>query len=138
MRNYLSEHFKKYPQFEVLDEYETHGSFYKVASLNVGIDYGVVINWYVQGKMDNPVFNEFSKSIDNLNGVLIEQNSSNDSNVETQEDSGDNHIDGDYMISQYGDGWSYKTFVDGEKIFIISNDLETLKDKVRNKHLPLD
>ena len=134
--NYPFEYFQKYSSM-ILEEYRKHGSFYK-ASLNVGIDYGVVINWYVQGKMDDPVFNKFSKSIDNLNGVLIEQDSSNDSNVETQEDSGDNHIDGDYMISQYGDGWSYKTFVDGEKIFIISNDLETLKDKVRNKHLPLD
>ena len=46
--------------------------------------------------------------------------------------------DGEYIISEYGDGWSYKTYIDGEKIFIISNELETLKMKVRNKRLPLD
>ena len=44
----------------------------------------------------------------------------------------------DYIIAQYGDGWSYKTHVDGEKVFIISNELKTLKEKVKAKHLPLD
>ena len=48
------------------------------------------------------------------------------------------HDEKDYIISQYGDGWSYKTFIDGEKIFLISNDLDNLKKKVKAKRLPLD
>ena len=134
--NYSFEYFQKYSSI-MLDEYRKHGSFYN-ASANMGIDYDTVINWYVQGKMGNPVFSEFSKSIDNVNELLNRQDNSNDCDVEPQDASKDKHFEGDYNISQYGDGWSYKTFIEGEKIFIISDDLNALKDKVRTRHLPLD
>ena len=134
--NYSFDYFHKYSSI-ILNEYREHKSLY-VASQNVGINHEDVINWYVQGQMGNPIFNDFSTSIDMINEYVGEYESLDDKNNDLQEDIKDNHCERDFEISQYGDGWSYKTFRDGEKIFIISNDLETLKDKVRSQHLPLD
>ena len=134
--NYSFKYFQKNASI-ILNEYRRHKSLYK-ASLNAGIDYGDVINWYVQGQLDNPIFKEFSTSINELNGRVSKEEESNIEDRKPQEPMADNPLEGDYEISQYGDGWSYKTFRNGEKIFIISNDLETLKKKVKSKHLPLD
>ena len=49
-----------------------------------------------------------------------------------------NDSDSDFIISEYGDGWSYKTYVNGEKIFLIANELDDLKNKVRSQNLPLE
>ena len=91
--------------------------------------------WFIQGQLGNPIFKDFYMTIANINNI---KNRYNDSNEPVEEIPVENPIDGQYEISQYGDGWSYKTFVDGEKIFIISDDLKKLKDKVKSKRLPLD
>ena len=39
---------------------------------------------------------------------------------------------------RYGDGWSYKSYVNGEKIFLIVNELDDLKNKVKSKNLSID
>ncbi|MBQ2353037.1 MAG: hypothetical protein II396_01780 [Methanobrevibacter sp.] len=96
--------------------------------MNVGLDYNVVLNWYVQGLLGNSPFRQFFLAINDI-GILDDSESEIKSEVETE---------WEYMISQYGDGWSYKTFIDGEKIFIIANELDDLKRKVKLKHLPLD
>jgi hypothetical protein len=98
------------------------------------MNYSDVLTWYFQGQLGNPVFKGFYQSIKRINKNQV----SEDIEIEEDEIPEDNSNEGEYVISQYGDGWSYKTFIDGEKIFLISDDLKKLKDKVRFKHLPLD
>ena len=92
---------------------------------------GVVISQYYGAK-------KYVTSIDMINDYVVQNEDFDGENNDFQDDLKDDSCEGSFEISQYGDGWSYKTFRDGEKIFIISNDLETLKNKVRTKHLPLD
>ena len=134
--NYSFNHLQKCFSI-ILNEYCKNKSLY-LASLNEGFDHNNVINWYVQGQLGNPMFKDFSASIDRINENFTENDNLDIETDEFQDVIVDEFCDGDYEISQYGDGWSYKTFRDGEKIFIISNDLETLKNKIRNQHLPLD
>ena len=148
---YCFRHFNKLEQ--VITEYRKNHSFFKVSNV-VNISQIDMIKWYVRGQMGDPEFRDFYlaiKGIDEKIGVAdIPENAvdvgAGDDSVEisiggiTDEIVSDNPAveEGDYIISQYGDGWSYKTFIDGEKIFIISNELKTLKEKVRAKHLPLN
>lgn len=116
----------------ILHAYKTQKSIYKAAS-SVGVDGVVAMKWYSEGMLGNPIFRGFYLGINEINNapepkvedkVIKEDNSKN--------------FQGDFKISQYGDGWSYTTYVDGEKIFIISNELNTLKEKVKSKKLPLN
>ena len=125
-QNYSFHFIKKYSLL-LINEYKKHNSLFK-SSLNVGLDYNVVLNWYVQGLLGNSPFRQFFLAINDI-GILDDSESEIKSEGETELE---------YMISQYGDGWSYKTFIDGEKIFIIANELDDLKKKVKLKHLPLD
>ena len=130
---YLAENFKRY-QMDVLKEYKAHKSFFKVASI-VGISQKEIMDWYIQGQMGNPNFRGFFLAVNDINNEGNQKEAGNepDADIGVPE-----FGDGEYVISQYGDGWSYKTYVGGEKIFIISNDLDTLKKKVRDRHLPLE
>ena len=125
-QNYSFHFIKKYSLL-LINEYKKHNSLFK-SSLNVGLDYNVVLNWYVQGLLGNSPFRQFFLAINDI-GILDDSESEIKSEGETE---------WEYMISQYGDGWSYKTFINGEKIFIIANELDDLKRKVKLKHLPLD
>jgi hypothetical protein len=131
--NYSFEYYKKY-SLRVLNEYKKHKSLFKASSI-VGIDYGVVMNWYFQGQLNNPVFRGFYLLVNEYNG-----NETIEDEIQTfiEVDENVKEADGEYVIAPYGDGWCYKVYVDGEKIFIISNELETLKEKVRKRNLPLD
>jgi hypothetical protein len=126
--------YSKNDMLNVLNEYKTHKSIFKAAS-SVGVDGNLAMKWYSEGMRGNPTFRGFYLAIRDIN---------DDSNFIRVEEScnpvvvQDNELDGTYKISQYGDGWSYTTYVDGEKIFIISNELDTLKEKVKAKCLPLD
>lgn len=134
-------HFGYFKKFAlVIDEYRKHHSFFKVSSV-VGISQQELIDWYVQGQLGNPKFRRFYLAIRDIgNGEPIEDPVPDEDSKESEESVLETTVDDEkeYMISRYGDGWSYKTFVDGEKIFLISNDLENLKKKVKAKHLPLD
>ena len=99
----------------ILHAYKTQKSIYKAAS-SVGVDGVVAMKWYSE------INNAPEPKVEDK--VIKEDNSKN--------------FQGDFKISQYGDGWSYTTYVDGEKIFIISNELNTLKEKVKSKKLPLN
>lgn len=130
--NYSSENFKRY-HLTVLNEYKTHRSFFKAASA-VGISQKEIMDWYIQGQMGNLNFRGFFLAVNDINS---------DNHDEAYEAgiplvSANEAVEGEYVISQYGDGWSYKTYVGGEKIFIISNELESLKKKVRGRNLPVD
>ena len=125
--------YSKKEMLNVLNAYKTHKSIFKAAS-SVDVDGNVAMKWYSEGMRGNPVFRGFYLAIMDIN---------DDSSLDVAVESDDpvaavNEFEEDYRISQYGDGWSYTTYVDGEKIFIISNELETLKDKIRAKNLPLD
>lgn len=132
--NFSFVYFKKYSRL-ILKEYQQTGSLLK-SSLNVGIGKFDALNWYVQGQMGNELFKRFYLEIEGINRIAVFKE-------EIVEDVPEKILketlpDGDYTISQYGDGWSYKTFKNGEKIFLISSDLDKLKDKVISKHLPWD
>lgn len=76
--------------------------------------------------MGNPLFRGFYLAINDINN-----NEDNEKLPPAREKIIQENIpeEGEYQISRYGDGWSYRTYIDGEKIFIISNELETLKRK---------
>lgn len=115
----------------ILNEYLKYKSIFKAASI-VGIDLKIVIKWYLQGQMGNPQFRLFYLRINHINDrKSFEDNAPSEENF-TQEPVED------FVIDRYGDGWSYKTFVGGEKIFIISDDLNHLKRKVKSRNLPLN
>ena len=137
--NYSNGYFKKY-SLMILNEYKQHKSLFK-ASQNVGIGYDVVMDWYVQGQLGNPQFKSFYLSIRRINNYSNSQVNENHQISKTTDETAEcdeNPLNEKFIISPYGDGWSYKTYVNGEKIFIISNELETLKKKVKDRHLPLE
>ena len=88
----------------------------------------MVFEWFIQGQLGNSKFRGFYLAVKNITGDVQKDNYSN-SMVE---------LDEDYVISQYGDGWSYKAYRDGEKIFIIANEIDDLKNKIKSKNLPID
>lgn len=124
--NFSFKYFDKY-SLQIINEYKSSKSLFKSAQ-NIGIDFNMVIDWYIQGQLKNPKFRAFYLAIDKLN---------DEKNVEYDEIESEN-CDGEYIISEYGDGWSYKTFRNDEKIFLIANDLKSLKEKIKSKNLPLD
>ena len=130
-QNYSFHFIKKYCLL-LINEYKKHNSLFK-SSLNVGMDYNTVLDWYVQGLFGNSQFRKFFLAVNDM-GIFhdVESEIKNDGCEDVSE------LECEYVISQYGDGWSYKTFIDGEKIFIIANELDDLKKKVKLKHLPLD
>jgi hypothetical protein len=130
--NFPSVYSEKY-LLEVLSEYKKHKSIFKAAS-NVNIDQNIVMDCYIQGLNGNPKFRGFSLAINEINNDNeVNINDENSKAIKNNEI----NVEG-CKISQYGDGWSYTTYVDGEKIFIISNELDDLKKKVKDQNLPLD
>lgn len=119
--------YSKKQYLSVIEEYKHTKSLLKSA-LRLGINPNEVLSWYVQGQLNNPEFRGFYLAINKLNDECL---------MKTEDDEVKN-VQGEYIISEYGDGWSYKTFVNGEKIFIISDDLKRLKDKVKSRNLPID
>lgn len=144
--NYSFEHYRKY-FWLVLNDYVKSKSLFK-ASQNVGIDYNVVMSWFFQGQCDNPNFKRFYMAVNKVNQNLEVENISKQPEILSEDNiskkpeptldcKADELPDEEYVISEYGDGFSYKTYIDGEKIFLIADDLESLKKKVKSKHLPL-
>ena len=115
----------------ILNEYSNHKSLFKAAS-TVGISLKMVLKWYIQGQRGNPQFRIFYLRINHINARQSIETSGCQIEEIPQEPNED------YKISRYGDGWSYTTYVGDEKVFIISNDLDTLKDKVRSRNHPID
>lgn len=134
--NYSFEHSQR-QVLTALNQYRKHRSFFKVAC-EVGLTQKQLMDWYVQGQMGNPNFRGFYLRINEINKSEINKAEIRTEDEAVCESEIDSTQDGEYEISQYGDGWSYKTFIDGEKVFLISDDLESLKRKVRDNHLPLD
>lgn len=112
-------HRREMSQF--LNEYSRHKSIFKAAS-KIGISNNLALKWYIRGQMGDPNFKLFYLRIKQINEGF---------DFDAEE------IKPKYNITQFGNGWIYVTFVDGEKISIISSDLDHLKNKVKDKNLPL-
>ncbi|WP_405268357.1 hypothetical protein [Methanobrevibacter sp.] len=112
----------------VLDAYKTHKSIFKAAS-SVGVDKNMAMNWFIQGLEGDPEFRDFYLSISKINGFEPQSHDDIISQVE--------EIKNAYDILAFEDSWVYTTHVDGEKVSIISGDLDQLKEKVKSKNLPL-
>ena len=126
--NYPFKNFKR-ESLHILSEYRIHKSIFK-ATLNVGISYNVAIKWFIQGQMGNPHFRDFYSGISRINN--------NKSLPVEDETSKITDFEDDFKISKYGDGWSYTTYVDGKKVFLISNELDSLKKKIADRKLPFN
>ena len=135
---YGSYQFKNFRRdsLNVLEEYKHYKSIFKSAS-STGIDYNLAIKWFVQGQRGNPQFRDFYCGISMIK-TFKDDVSSDFPKIAEEVTPQVTEWEGDYKISKYGDGWSYTTYVDGEKIFIISNELEDLKKKIIDRKLPLD
>lgn len=133
--SYPFKNFKR-ESLKILEEYKHHKSIFTAAS-NLGINYNLAVKWFIQGQLGNPQFRDFYCGVYRINNSDADV-SFNQHGVTEEIAPQVNELEGDYKISQYGDGWSYTTYVDGEKIFIISDELDTLKKKIIDKHLPLN
>ena len=122
--NYKFKNFKN-DSLLVLDAYRKHKSIFKAASA-VGVERNLVLKWFIQGQFGNPQFRDLYFGIRRINGF------------EPMELSEVEEVKKDYVLSEFGDAWCYTTYVDGEKISIISSDLDNLKDKVQAMDLPFN
>ena len=108
----------------ILNEYKVNKSL-TMSAFNSGVNPSLVLKWFVEGQKGNPNFEIFYNGIKRINGFEpVEED------LELVEDK-------DYEIEYVGGSWIYKTYVDGEKVAIISSDLKHLKEKVSNMDLPI-
>lgn len=124
--NYHFTSFKK-EIAQLLRQYSCHRSLFKASSI-VGLNPNVVFKWYIQGQRGNPNFKSFYLRINQINGNFINETDVKTSSSDLKK----------YHIYQHGDSWVYVTYIDGNKISIISKSLESLKNRVNSKNLPLD
>ena len=113
----------------VLNAYKLHKSLIKAAK-TVGIDEYLAIEWFIEGQLGNPKFRGFYLGINRMNGFKPQTHYDIITDVE--------EIKKEFDISQIGNSWIYTTYVDGEKISIISGDLDQLRQKVKSRNLPLE
>lgn len=112
----------------VLERYEQNRSLVKSAS-DLNLDKRTVLKWYFEGQKGNPAFKSFSQKINSING-----SDGNSSEIEFADDACDEN---EYEIIKTENNWIYTCILDGEKHSLISNDLERLKQKVRDSDLPI-
>lgn len=126
----------------VFNAYKTHKSLIKAAD-SVGVDKNVAIGWFIQGFSANPQFRGFYLGINHINRSKPRTVSPQPREVISPESkeiisSESKEVAKNYTISEFLNSCTYTTVVDGEKISIISRDLDTLKQLVRSKNLPID
>ncbi|WP_458455412.1 hypothetical protein [Methanobrevibacter sp.] len=112
----------------VLDAYKKHKSIFKAAS-SVGVDKNVAMKWFIRGMNGDSKFRSFYLSINNINGFSSRTHEDILMEVEKIEDL--------YDINRFDNVWVYTTLLDGEKISIISGNLDNLRQKVKARNLPL-
>lgn len=122
--NYQFRHFKK-ESLLVLNAYKTYKSISKAAS-SVGVNKNLALNWFVRGGLGDSQFRGFYLAINDINGFKPRNDAMGIPKNKKR-----------YSITQLGDAWCYITNIDGERISIISGDLDNLKLKVKSNNLPL-
>ena len=116
----------------ILNEYKNNNSLVKSAKI-AGINSDLAVKWFVEGQKGNSNFKILYSGIKRFNGFeFLEEEM--DSLVE---DEIDVPLEKDYKIEHIGNSWVYTTDVDGNKLSIISSDLDHLKEKISDKNLPL-
>ena len=113
-------------QLLVLHAYKNHKSLFKAAD-SAGVDKNLPVKWFVQGLFGNPQFRGFYLAISRMNGYGPQ--------IEVPEVE---EIVKNYSISEFDNAWTYTTEVDGNKISLISGNLDSLKELARSKDLPID
>ena len=134
----------------VLNSYKTHKSLIKAADI-VGVDKNLVIDWFVEGQLGNPQFRGFYLVISQIGRFEPKTIFSNVKEVVSPEVDEDwiggfeevvspevDEVVKKYTISEYLNSCVYTAEIDDEKISIISRDLDTLKQVVKSKNLPID
>ena len=105
----------------VLDAYNVHKSIVLAAS-SVGIDGEIALKWFFEGLRGNILFKNFYLAVSGKG-----RDAKQVEDIEAPE----------YEIRSVGDAWIYTAFVDGEKVSVISSDLDSLNERVKRKNLPL-
>ena len=126
----------------VLNSYKTHKSLIK-ASKTVGLDKNLAIEWFIEGLFGNPEFRGFYLAISQMDKFKPQTISPEVEEVISPEveeviSPEVEEVVKNYTISEYFNSCVYTAEIDGEKISIISKDLDTLKQLVRSKNLPID
>ena len=118
----------------VLNSYKTHRSLIK-ASKTVGLDKNLAMEWFIEGLFGNPEFRGFYLVVSQMDKFKPQTISPEVEEVISPEVE---EVVKNYTISEYFNSCVYTAEIDGEKISIISKDLDTLKQLVRSKNLPID
>lgn len=118
----------------VLNSYKTHKSLIKAAD-SVGVDKNLAIDWFVEGQLGNPQFRGFYLAISQIGRFEPKTIFSDVEKVVSPEAKEDVK---NYTISEYLNSCVYTAEIDGENISFISRDLDTLKQVVKSKNLPID
>ena len=108
---------------QILLEYKSNKSLIKSAKA-VGIDSTLAIKWFIRGQRGDSNFKILYSGINKINNWSAPEE--------------EIVLKKDYEIKQVGGSWIYTTYVDDEKISVISSDFDNLKEKVSNKNLPFD
>ena len=112
-----------------------------MAAFNNGINPNLALKWFVEGQKGNPKFEIFYQGIKRINsfGSDGKDLESIDGAHEIESDGKDLEVTiPDYEIEYIGGSWVYRTYIDGNRISIISSDLKHLKEKVSNRNLPIN
>ena len=124
----------------ILNEYKINKSL-TMSAFNNGINPNLALKWFVEGQKGNPNFEIFYQGIKRINSFGFDGKDleSIDETHEIESDGKDLEVTiPDYEIEYIGGSWVYRTYIDGNRISIISSDLKHLKEKVSNRNLPIN
>lgn len=124
----------------ILNEYKINKSL-TMAAFNNGINPNLALKWFVEGQKGNPNFEIFYQGIKRINSFGFDWGDLEniDDGHEIESDRKDlKAANPNYEIEYAGGGWVYRTYIDGNRISIISSDLKHLKEKVSKRNLPLN
>ena len=124
----------------ILNEYQINKSL-TMSAFNNGINPDLALKWFVEGQKGNPKFEIFYQGIKRINSFGFDGK-----DLESMGEAHEIESDGkdlevnipDYEIESFGDSWIYRTYLDGNRISVISSDLKHLKEKVSNRNLPIN
>lgn len=124
----------------ILNEYKINKSL-TMAAFNNGINPNLALKWFVEGQKGNSNFEIFYQGIKRINSFGFDWGDLEniDDGHEIESDRKDlKAANPNYEIEYIGGSWVYRSYIDGNRISIISSDLKHLKEKVSKRNLPLN